>query len=191
MNKAFTAIELLVAVFIVSITVAASISLYVFSLENFNIGSTQLNVYINSRNAIMQLARDIRCAAQVVSSYSSYTTGDSCIVLMVPSIDGSGNVQTSYYDYIIYRLQGTDLYQIILKDSHSTGRTNCNRVIAHYCSGLTFSSGGVSLSQVANLSAINTVGICLPLTKTTFSLSGQAQVSQSITPTTVIRLRNK
>lgn len=200
-KKGFTLIELQVASLITLITVIAVISLYIFSWRSFTIGNTLLDVYSNSRNASGWLMRDVRCAAQIEPSCTSdgttYTTSDNVIVLMVPSIDASGNVISSRYDHIIYRLQGSDLYRIVRKDS-SSSRPNENRVVARYCTSLTFSSvaGGVAhgLSYYANngtLDTLNTVGISLPLNKTTVSLSGAGETTEWMTPTTVARLRNK
>lgn len=183
-------VELQIASAIALITLSAVLALYLFSWRSFAIGNTLLDVYSNSRNASGWLTRDIRCAAQVVSSYGSYTTGDNSIVLMAPSIDSLGEVINPCYDYIIYKLQGTDLYRIVQKDALSS-RNACNNIIARNCADLTFSSGGVKLSDVANLSTVNTVSIYLPINKSTISLSGAGTHTASISPTTVVRLRNK
>ena len=189
-NNGFTLVELQVASFIAVVTLIALFSLYIFSWRNFTIGGTILDVYANSRNASSLLIRDIRSAKQVVSSYGTYTTTDHSIVLMVPSINSTGGVINSKYDYIIYILQGSDIYRIVQSDA-SSSRQNENHVIGRYCSSLTFSSGGVTLSGIANLSTINTIAIYLPINKSTVSLSGSGTVNESINPTTVVRLRNK
>ena len=72
-----------------------------------------------------------------------------------------------------------------------SARTAENRKIAAYCGSLVFSSGGDTLSNVGNLSTVNTVAIYLPINKVTVSLSGGGAVIESITPTTTVRLRNK
>ena len=193
-NKGFTLFELQVASAIVLITLSAVLALYLFSWRSFTIGNTLLDVYSNSRNASGWLTRDIRCAAQVESSYVSgdttYTTSEHVIVLKVPSINSLGEVINSHYDYIIYELQGTDLYRIVQNDALSS-RSACNNVIAHNCADLTFSSDGVGLSDIVNLSTVNTVSIYLPINKSTISLSGTGTYIASINPTTVVRLRNK
>lgn len=186
----FTLVELQVSLFIALITLLAAMSLYIFYWRTFVIGNTVLDIYANSRVAMEMISRDVRMAAQVVSSHTPYTTTSNCAVLKVPSIDASGNVIASHYDYITYKLQGSDLYRIVQKDSLSSRLTE-NRVVAHYCSALWFSSGGVMLSDVSNLSAINTISIFLPLNTSTISLSGGGTVTPSINPTTLVRMRNK
>lgn len=175
---------------IIIIALSAVLSLYLFSWRSFSVGNTLLDVYSNSRNASGWLTRDIRCAAQVVSSHGSYTTTDNTIVLMVPSIDASNQIISAHYDYIIYRLQGTDLYRIVQKDALSS-RANSNGVIAHDCADLAFSSNGAGLSTIANLSTVNTVSIYLPINKMALSLSGTGTQTASISPTTIVRMRNK
>lgn len=189
-TRGFTLIELQLSLFIALVTFVAAISLYIFYWRTFIIGNTVVDVYSNSRIAMELMGRDIRWAAQVVPSHSPYTTTDSCIVLQVPAIDSSNNTIPSHYDYITYMLQGSDLYRIVQKDSLSS-RLNENRAVAHDCTLLTFSSGGVGLGSIPNLSTVNVVAVYLPINKATLSLSGAGTETASLNPTTVIRLRNK
>ncbi len=199
-NKGFTLLELQVASFISFITLLAILSLYLFSWRSFTTGNTLLDVYSNSRNAIGWITKDIRCAKQIVKSVQItgsspaqyYTTTDNSIVLMIPSINSSGIVISPYYDHVIYLLQGSDLYRIVQKDPASS-RSNVNKIIARYCSSLVFSSGDVTLSNFSDteLSTKNTVAVYLPINKVTISLSGSGTQTESIAPTTIVRLRNK
>jgi hypothetical protein len=121
----------------------------------------------------------------------TYQTGDSVIVLKVPSTDVDGYVVNGHYDHIIYRLDGGDLYRIVQKDA-SSSRSNENRVIARDCTSLAFRSGNYSLKHYADnntLSTINTVAIYLPINKSNVTL-GKTE-NEKINPTTVVRLRNK
>lgn len=191
----FTLIEVQVSLLIASITLLAAFSMYIFYWRMFVIGNNMLDVYSNSRIAAAFIARDIRSSSQVAAQYPetgtpAYSTSDNILILKTPSIDASWNVITPQYDYIVYRMQSSDLYRIVIPDAMSS-RISENRAVAHYCSVLTFSSGGVTLSNIANLSAINTVGMYLPLNKSTIALSGTGSQTASIAPTTVVRLRNK
>ena len=187
------------ASFVSFITLLAILSLYLFSWRSFTTGDTILDVYSNSRNAIGWITKDIRCAKQVVLNVEIagnpghyYNTTDNSIVLSLQSIDPSGNVISPYYDNIIYLLQGSDMHRIVQKDSHSS-RVNEDRVIAKYCGSLVFSSGGTSLSHFSDteLSTKNTIAIYLPINKVTVSVSGSGTETESIAPTTIVRLRNK
>ena len=192
-GRGFTLIDLMFAVVIGGITLLASVSLYIFYWRTFVIGNTVMDVYSNSRVALELISRDVRWSTQVATSYTSgatYTTGDSVLVLMVPSIDASDNCIASTYDYIVYKLQNNDLYRIVFKDP-SSARLNENRIVANNCQSLTFSSNGTTLSNIANKSTINNVDIYLPLNKTVLSLSGQGQQAETMYPTTIVKLRNK
>lgn len=194
-KKAFTLVELQVASVIALFTLSAVLALYLFSWRSFAIGSTLLDVYSNSRIASGYLTRDIRCTAQVVSSYGSYVTSDNSIVLKVKSIGPLGDVISPNCDYIAYELRNApdgrkDLYRIVMPDA-SSSRTSDDRFMAHYCESLIFSSGGIDLSSIGDLSLINTISIYLPINKSTMSLSGAETSILSLNPTTVVRLRNK
>jgi Tfp pilus assembly protein PilW len=189
-RRGFTLIELQMSLFISIITLVTAMSLYIAYWRIFVIGNTLLDVYANSRISMALISRDIRMAAQVVASNSPYTTTDHCIVLKVPAVDSTGNVIASAYDYITYMLVGSDLYRIVQNNVLSS-RSAENRAVARFCSSLNFSSGGVALSGIGNLSTINTVAVHLPLNEQTLSLSGSQTQTASITPTTLVRLRNK
>jgi len=209
--KGFTLIELQLSIFIACITIVAALSLYIFYWRTFVIGNTVLDVYSSSRIAMGWVARDIRSADQVAASYTSggttYTTGDHVIVLEIPSIDTAGNIvapddDLPYYDHIIYQLQADKLRRIQNIDSrfnisgkpyyHQNGRLSEDRTVTDNCTLLTFSSGGVTLSHISDTDKpnINTVSIYLPLNKKMISLSGSGTETASITPTTLVRLRN-
>lgn len=188
-NKAFTLIEILVSLSIMFLVLISSMSLYIYYWHTFSIGNTMLDVYSSSRLAMEWIGRDIRQAAQVVPNHGAYTTNNNVIVLQVPAVDASDNIIGSHYDYIIYQLVGSDLKRIVVKDALSS-RSNETRLVARYCTSLAFSSEGVGLAGISNLSTIDTIGIYLPLNKSTISMSGGTQ-TVSTAPTTLIRLRNK
>ncbi|OGW93580.1 MAG: hypothetical protein A3G36_00710 [Omnitrophica bacterium RIFCSPLOWO2_12_FULL_45_13] len=202
--KGFSLAELQVAIIITAIVLVASLSLYISHWRTFLIGNAYIDVYSNSRLAVDWMARDIRWAAQVMpsSDYGSYATSDNSLVIKIPSIDTSGNVMNGYYDNIIYQLQGSNLRRIVQIDqrlsSSTSGRQNETRIIAKYCSSLTFSSKNssgnvVALSQFSSseMSTINYIAIYLPLSETVASLSGAGTGTAQLTPTTIVKLRNK
>jgi len=201
-NKGFSLAEVQVALFITFIMFVAAFSLYIFYNKTFSIGNALLDVYANSRIAVALMSRDIRWAAQVDPSYTdsetnvTYTTGDQVIVLKVPSVDSSGNVIGSEYDEIVYLVQNRNLRRIVMP--HTTGPTPSsriyeNRVVARYCNQLTFSSGGHPLSYYNSsaLPTLNTIALRLPINQTIINLSGVGTMTPQITPTMLVRLRNK
>ncbi len=198
-ENGMTLVEIQFASAIAVLILLAALSLYIFNWRSFALGNAMLNSYANSRIAMEWISRDVRWAAQVVASHGSYATSDNTVVLQVPSIDASGHVIGAHYDYITYQVQSGELHRIVEKDALSS-RPNENRIAARNCSSLNFSSPenldayGVPkrLSQITSLSTINTVGVYLPLNEAVLSLSGAATHTTSmITPTTIIRMRNK
>lgn len=192
-NKGFTLVEFNMASFIALLVFTAAFVLYISVWRSLTTGSAYLDTYTGSRNASGWLIRDVRCAAQVVKQYPEtgspiYQTGDNVIVLRVPSINSSGQVISPGLDYIIYRLQTSDLYRTV-KANASSSRPNEDRPIARYCASLTFSSDGVTLSNIPNLSTVNTVAVYLPINKSNVALG--ETTAEKINPTTIIRLRNK
>ena len=208
-KRGFTLTEVQVSLFITVIILLAAITLYITYWRTFLADNAYLDIYSNSRMAMDYMIRDIRSASLVAQQYpptggATYRTSSDTLVLMVPSIDGSGNVIPSQNDYIVYTLKpGNKLYRIV----YPTGgpkpsfRRSDNRAIARYLS----SSAGQSLSfstdltpqqkslsdPSVNLSTLNTVGIVSPLNQTITSMSGTGTISVYLAPTTVIRLRNK
>jgi len=196
----FSLVEVLMVLVITVIIFLSVFSIYLLYSKTFTVGNVLLDIYSNSRTAAALLMRDIGSAAQVESSCASggvtYTTTDSSIVLKVPSVDSSGNIISDKFDEIVYRLSGSDLYRIVIPNLSApkpSRRPAVNRAVAHNCGSLTFSSGGVTLSNIngADLSGLNTIAIRLPVNETVLSLSGAGTVTATMVPTTVVRLRNK
>lgn len=191
-KKGYLIFELNIAVFIAAIVFAVVLSIYISVWQMVANGNEYLSSYAGSRSAAGWMSRDIRCAAQVIKQYpetgtASYSTGDSVIVLKVPSIDSAGEVINSCYDHVVYRLSGSDLYRIVIKNA-SSSRSNENRIIARNCESLTFRSGDQDLQYYVDndtLATIDTVSIYLPINKT------RGVIVESTNPTTIVRLRNK
>ncbi|MDP3790516.1 MAG: hypothetical protein Q8R38_00515 [Candidatus Omnitrophota bacterium] len=209
-NKGFTIAEMQIALFVATIILIAAISLYIFYWRGFVTGNTVLDIYSNSRMAMGWIAKDVRSAAEILPQstiVSGRTTSDSCIVLQVPSIantGGSASVIPSQFDEIVYIVQDGNLQRIVTP--YTAGLTPSvrppeNRAVARYCNLVTFYKVDTStgtwtplsgfLGSGGNLSTINNMGVSLPINETTLSLSGVETQNYSITPTMVLRLRNK
>lgn len=212
-RKGFTLVEFQVASIIASIIIIAALSLYIFYWHAFSTSDAFLNIYGNSRIAMLRLSKDIRGASQILTTSTlgtpTYTTSSSCVVLQVPSITVSSGIITiipSQYDNIIYNVVNNNLYEIVLPytaGAAPSARKASNGAVAKYCSSVTFYyvntanntwtplsnfiSGGGSLANVTNL------GISLPMNETILSFSGGGSGVQniSLSPNTIVRLRNK
>jgi Tfp pilus assembly protein PilW len=209
-NRAFTLVELQTAAAASFLILAAAVSLYILYWRGFAAGDSVLDVYSNSRIAMGWLSKDIRWGAQILPSSTittGYTTSDNCTVLQVPSIANNSGVISiipAQYDEIIYRVQNGTMYQTVspyTAGSSPSARAAGTKTIARYCNPVTFykvdTSNGTwtSLSNFinagGNLSTVNNLGISLPVNDTTLSLSGTVVKTNTLTPTVVVRLRNK
>jgi prepilin-type N-terminal cleavage/methylation domain-containing protein len=209
-RRGFTLMELQVASLVMGLILVAAISIYIFSWRSFTTGNTVLDIYSNSRIAMGWMSKDIRWASQILPQSTiigGYTTSSNCAVLQVPSISGSGGnmaIIPSQYDEIIYYVQNGDLYQIVApytSGSTPSVRPAQNRVVARNCNPATFYKVDTAngtwtplstfISSGGNLSTVSNLGISLPVNETTLSLSGAVVRTTSVTPTTVIRLRNR
>ena len=211
-SKGFTIVEMQIASFIATIILVAAISLYIFYWRGFVIGNTVLDIYSNSRIAMSWAAKDIRLGAEILphsTIVTGRTTSNSCIVLQIPSIANTAGVNSvipSQFDEITYMVQNGNLRRIV--DPYTTGgnpsvRPHQDNTIARYCESVTFSKvdtspGAFTWTKLSDfiggggdLSTINNLGISLPINETTLSLSGIVTQKSSITPTMVVRLRNR
>ena len=129
-----TLIELLIVVALSAIILIALLSLYVAGQKYFFNQNSRADTIEDSRMPMSWMSRDIREASQVyngtLTAYngSSYTTGESCLILELSSLDGAGNI-TGATDYVIYAWSGRRLSRIIDADATSS-RQDGNRVMA-------------------------------------------------------------
>ena len=123
---------------------------------------TQQSVYFNTNRAARQtvdrIARDIREAIAVVSTHGGYTTGNSTLVLQVPSIDGAGSATDieTQFDYVTYRFDSTN--SRILREVDVLGSTSQREggadqvasVVANNVQSLAFArDNGTAMGSVA------------------------------------------
>ncbi len=132
--KGMTLIELLIVIAISGIIVIALLSMYVGGMKYFYNQNSKADTIEDSRMPMAWVSRDIRDASQVfdgtltVYDGSSYTTGENCLVLEVPSLDALGNVSATL-DFIIYEWTGNRLFRVIDADDASA-RQDGRRVLA-------------------------------------------------------------
>jgi hypothetical protein len=129
-----TLIELLIVVALSAVILIALLSLYVAGQKYFFNQNSRADTIEDSRMPMSWVSRDIREANQVyngtLTAYngSSYTTGESCLVLELSSLDVSGNISGNT-DYIIYAWNGRRLSRIVDADATSS-RQSGSRVMA-------------------------------------------------------------
>jgi len=164
-----TLVELLIAV---ALLVLVGLGVFLYSITaQTNIKKTiAKTISLNQANIAAEFFnKDAIAAKKVVSSYSTYTTSNTCIILALYPVDSAGNVhicascETStpkHYDYIIYSLVGNDLQRIIIPNTAgiSTRRTLTSMIVAKNISNsVLFSYEGTDLGSVGDLSVVDNI----------------------------------
>lgn len=106
--RGMTLIEMLIVVAISAVIMIALLELYTAGQKYFFNQNSRADTIEESRQPMTRISRDIRDANNVadgpVTAFNGvqYATGESCLVLEVPSIDGTGMIIPGSTDYVIY-----------------------------------------------------------------------------------------
>ncbi len=161
----------------------------------------QARMYFDTNRSVRyaeeRLTRDIREAIEVTSTHGAYTTGNSILILKLPSIDASGDVTdvAADFDYVTYRLDTTVTPNTLVRSldvlngtsQREGGVDRTNKVIARRMLSLAFSSGGTALGSLtaAQKTALEFVNVQMSAQGTTIG------ESQTTSVDTDVMLRNK
>lgn len=159
-KKGFSLSELLIALFIVILTITLSVQVFISLNYDYRAITTYLTSYIKGRLAMDTISKDCRIAVRIADSFAGYTTATGCLVLKVPSIDSSHNIIDidNNFDHIIYRLYNGDLWKIIIPGTGSA-RMAQNKIFEKSVESFAVSSDGVPLSDIAHKSSVTHVTI--------------------------------
>jgi len=184
-KRGFSLSELLIALFIVILTITLSIQVFISLNYDYQVITTYLTSYIKGRQAIDIISKDCRIAIRILDSFAGYTTATGCLVLKVPSIDSSHDIIDikNNFDYIIYRLYNGDLWKIVIPGTGSA-RTAQNKVFEKSAESFTVSSNGVLLSNIPYKSSITHITIDITVAEI---FRGKIY---RITPGTAVKLMN-
>lgn len=142
-SKGITLTEILVTLAITAVVVTLLATIFSQNNRLFYNQQTKVSHGISSNEVINQIDDAIRGAISVEAQYPAqnptYTSGDSTLILKLPSIDGSGNVISGVFDYMVFSKDLTlpaILRQIIYTDPQSA-RKSANKVISTTLKSLT------------------------------------------------------
>ena len=158
-KSGLTMIELLVATFIGMLTFLVLFYVSLTIQNNINVSSGILGITQTSRFAANRMMRDIREANEVKSSYSTYTSGNTTLIISIPVTDVNGIIIG--YDIVIYTLDAPDPAKLrrIVYAVPGSSRVNESEIIAQDIKSLLFSSNGTALSSVSDKSTIKILTI--------------------------------
>lgn len=114
-KKGFTLIEMIIAIALLGIIMAAVSVIFTVSIKNYrnNIQKSSFQKDINF--VIDNISKDIKLATSVPTEYDppTYTLSENTLILALPTIDESGNFvyvgNSPEKDYYIYYLSGNEL----------------------------------------------------------------------------------
>jgi len=184
-KKGLGAFELLLASFIVLLTVVVTMESFVFINNNGHVLMSYFASYLKGREALDQISKDCRMGIRVMDNYAGHTTSDNCLVLKIPSIDSSGNVidVNDKFDYVAYWVSGGNLWRQVIPGIGSS-RPASNSIFKNAVESILFASEGVLMSSVAHKTAITRVTAWVSISETFLGRDYR------ITPGTTIKLMN-
>ncbi len=159
-KKAFTFIELMIAMFLVVIAISLSFQAFISLNKDYKIITSYLSSYLKGREAIDAVAKDCRIAAMVMDSFSTYTTTTSCLILRVPSVDTNGDIidVNNEFDYIIYKIVNGNLWKTVFPGTASARQAQ-NAIFKKSIDSLYLTSSGTPLSNIPHKSSITQLTI--------------------------------
>ena len=184
-RRGFTLTELIFVSSIELIAIMIAIQLFVSWNKDYKVLASYLNCYLRGREAIDRISKDSRIAIRVMDSYSGYTTTDSSLVLRIPSIDSSGNIidVNNEFDYIVYRIQGQDLWKKIIPGPLSS-RSSYDGILKKSIESLYMESNGTPLSGISHKSSITRITMWVSIVETFMGKDYR------INPGTTVKLMN-
>jgi prepilin-type N-terminal cleavage/methylation domain-containing protein len=193
-----TLIELLIGIAISALIMTAFLMLYNEGQKYFFNQNAHSDAIEDSRVPMARISRDVRSAdrvsdATVDADGTTYATSAQCLVLEVPSIDGTGMPIAGSVDYVIYAVDptgGRRLWRIVEADETVSSRQSRRQVVADAVSafGLVYVAEDGLTPLTSNYAETFAVDISLASSLTGIQRRGQPFVEPL---TTQAKLRNK
>jgi len=140
-SNGLTLIEILVAMGIATVVGVLLVVIIVNSAGIFTQQSSKVQEGLNINDALAAVRGSIKQASAVAVSYTNglttYTTGSNQLVLKVASIDSSGNIIDSSYDYFVFFQDQSYLRFKIFPDP-SSARKQGDQIFSNAVNSLNF-----------------------------------------------------
>lgn len=190
-QKGFSIVELMIAT---TITLIFAGSFYYASLglqKHFESHSVYFETDRSARFGMDRIAQDVREAVNVAPSWGGNSTGNSVLVLKLPSINASGeatNISTQF-DYVTYKLDSSDPTKLVRSvdvlggvSFRNGGSDTSNVTIGKKLQTLTFSSGGTGLSSFTSsaLQSLKRINVAITAQGKTVGQNNTTQVDSDL-----------
>ena len=155
-NGGFSLAEAIITVAILIYTLVALLVLFNNYSKIYNYQQTKIKIGNSAREAVKELRSAALQANQIVVSHdffgTIYDTDQDTLVLKIPSIDGSGNIISEKYDYVVFYTTGKNLYRLIEVDAASSRSSGINQ-ISDAVETITFAYDNTNLSLAIKIDA--------------------------------------
>lgn len=135
--KGFTLVELIISVAVAALIGGLLMAIFVNNTGVFYRESSKVSEGLGLNDSLVSIRSSIKQAQAVASSYTSYSSSASELVLKIPSIDSSGNILGSVYDYIVYTVRQSRLYLKAFPDAASS-RKSLDQILTNNIDSIVF-----------------------------------------------------
>lgn len=133
--KGFTLIELIVGMGLLSVITFVLLSASVTGIQSFSITSAKqsntsafLEMYGRMDN-YTRIAVEFPTSCSAAQCGADYTASSTTIIMRLASLSEIETNECNYSDYVIFTLNGKELLEIVVADSHSSRKSH-NQIVA-------------------------------------------------------------
>lgn len=146
-NAGFTLLEIVIIVGVSTLIVLALIPLYSGYIRTYSyttaVGDTAGSAAATANELQKWVLQSNRIVTNTTISGTLYTTSSTTLALELPSIDSSGAIIASAYDYVVFYSSGTKLYRLLSSNAGSS-RVSGTKTLSTTLSSLTFTYNNAS-----------------------------------------------
>lgn len=155
-SKGFTLIELIIVLGIFSILVFFLAYISGYHFQTYDNENAELNITNDARTALDDVDNYVRQAHRILSTYTTYTTGNTTLIVQIPSIDSSGQIIDSTYDIVVFYRSGSNFIRQVFPNT-SSSRSSATRNLAAGVTSLTFSYNNTDYTQSTQVTTSITI----------------------------------
>lgn len=185
-KNGFTLVEMIITI---AITAVIGVALLVILVNSMGLQTAQSNRVMQGlgiNDSLSDISNWVRRASTVAEGYPTspytYTTGESILVLKIPSIDASDNIIDDVYDYIIFLVEDAKLKEKLFPNGLST-RKPIDKILTNNIASVVFSYQNAT-GQTVTPSSASVITATINLSqKSTYA-------NETNSGTSTMRLRN-
>ncbi len=154
--KGFTLIELLISISLLGIILAATVSIFVTALKNYQVNFQKSTMQKEINFTLDSIGNDIKSGAVIEGSYEDFVSSGNTIIIGIPAVDDDNNFiytgDAIELDYFVYYQAGQTIKKHIYANSlgKRTGQDGSDYVILDNLNTLSFeyTPGLASANQI-------------------------------------------